>query len=54
MTRNIIFSEEYLRDGCCLHFVSNVIESFLAETDFSSLLLKVSLPVFPRCFLIFA
>ena len=42
-----------LRDGCCLYFVSSLIRNFLAKADISSVLLKLSLPVFLKFFVIF-
>ena len=50
--RNRIFSEKHLRDECHLNSVSSLIKTFLAKVDFSSVLLKLSLLVFPKCFLI--
>ena len=35
-----------LKNGYCLCFVSSSIKNFLAKTDFSGLLSKLSLPVF--------
>ena len=39
------FSYKYLRDGCCLYFVSSSIEALLAKADFS----KFAIETQPTC-----
>ena len=50
----MIFSEKRFERRVLFVFFSSLIKNVLTEIDFAGLLLKLSLPVFLKCFLIFA